>query len=116
MLSRIKTLWEEKPLPLIIFIAAFVRMLSVLFSKGFGMHDDHFLVIESAQSWVDNFDYNDWLVQPEGHSWFYCGIHYCLFWIMKAIGINGPQGKMYISRFLHAMLSMVTVILGYKIA
>ena len=101
-MRQIKILWEEKPLTLIFFLAVVVRMLSVIFSKGYGMHDDHFLVIESAQSWVDNFDYNDWLPSsgnvPQGHSWFYCGIHYCLFWLMKAIGITDPQGKMYIDR------------------
>ncbi|MBI4945894.1 MAG: glycosyltransferase family 39 protein [Bacteroidetes bacterium] len=120
MMRQLKTLWEEKPLTLILFTAIFFRLLSVIFSKGYGMHDDHFLVIESAQSWVDNFDYNGWLPssssQPSGHSWFYCGIHYCLFWLMKAIGISDPQGKMYIIRFLHAALALVTVVLGYKIA
>ena len=40
------------------------------------MHDDHFLVIEAAQSWVDGEDYNKWLPKnrkdgaPTGHSWF----------------------------------------------
>ena len=24
------------------------------------MHDDHFLVIEAAQSWVDGYDYKGW--------------------------------------------------------
>lgn len=119
-MRTIKILWEEKPLTLILFLAVVVRMLSVLFSKGYGMHDDHFLVIESAQSWVDNFDYNGWLPssseQASGHSWFYCGIHYFLFRGMKAIGILDPQIKMYIVRFLHAMLSLITVFLGYKIA
>ncbi|MFI5163969.1 MAG: glycosyltransferase family 39 protein [Bacteroidia bacterium] len=119
-MRQIKIYWEEKPLTLIIFLAVVSRILSVIFSKGYGMHDDHFLVIESAQSWVDNFDYNDWLPSsgnvPQGHSWFYCGIHYCLFWLMKAIGISDPQGKMYIIRFLHAALSLITVVLGYKIA
>ncbi len=120
MIPKIKILWEEKPLTLILFAAVFVRILSVLFSKGFGMHDDHFLVIESAQSWVDNFDYNDWLPsssnQPSGHSWFYCGLHYFLFKGLQAIGIFDPQTKMYIVRFLHAVFSLITVVLGYKIA
>jgi hypothetical protein len=119
-MRQIKIYWEEKPLTLIFFLAVVVRMLSVIFSKGYGMHDDHFLVIESAQSWVDNFDYNDWLPSsgnlPQGHSWFYCGTHYCFFWLMKAIGISDPQWKMYIIRLLHAALSLITVVLGFKIA
>ena len=119
-MRTIKNLWEEKPLTLILFIAAFIRMLSVIFSKGYGMHDDHFLVIESAQSWVDDFDYNNWLPSSSsvasGHSWFYCGLHYFLLKGLKAAGIADPQIKMYVVRFLHAALSMITVVLGYKIA
>ncbi|MBI4932100.1 MAG: glycosyltransferase family 39 protein [Bacteroidetes bacterium] len=117
-----KILWEEKPLRLILFSAVFFRLLAVIFSKGYGMHDDHFLVIESAQSWVDNFDYNNWLPssssspQPSGHSWFYCGLHYFLFKGLQVIGIYDPQIKMYIVRLLHALLSLITVILGYRIA
>lgn len=119
MIARVKVLWEEKPLTFIIFLATAIRILSVIFSKGYGMHDDHFLVIESAQSWVDNFDYNGWLPssssQPSGHSWFYCGLHYFLFKGLEAIGIYDPQIKMYIVRLLHAALSLVTVVLGYRI-
>src|ERR1041384_3880885 len=98
--------WQEKPLVCIMIAAAFFRLLAVIFSKGFGMHDDHFLVIEAAQSWVDHFDYNDWLppraTQPSGHSLFYVGLHYFLFKGLQAIGIFDPQIKMYIVRFLHA--------------
>ncbi len=120
MVARLKILWEEKPLTLILFAAIFFRLLAVLFAKGFGMHDDHFLVIESAQSWVDNFDYNYWLpsshqTQPTGHSWFYCGLHYFLFRGLQAIGIFDPQIKMYIVRFLHAAFSLITVFLGFRI-
>ena len=120
MLSQLKTRWEEQPLSLILFVAIFFRTLAVLFSKGYGMHDDHFLVIESAQSWVDNFDYNYWLpsssAQPSGHSWFYCGVHYFIFKGLQGIGISDPQIKMYIIRLLHAALSLITVVLGYRIA
>ena len=120
MFRTLKTLWEEHPLRLIIFLALFFRILAVLFSKGYGMHDDHFLVIESAQSWVDNFDYNNWLpsssAQPSGHSWFYCGLHYFLFKGLQALGMYDPQAKMYVVRLLHALLSLLTVVLGYRIS
>jgi len=123
-MNLIKKLWIEKPLQLILFAGAFIRLFSVLFSKGFGMHDDHFLVIEAAQSWVDGFDYNDWLPSshpgmevptPSGHSFFYSGLHYFLFSFLKAIGITDPQNKMYIVRLIHAVLSMLAVYWGYKI-
>ncbi len=105
----------------ILFLAFAIRMVSVLFAKGFGMLDDHFLVIEASQSWVDGTDYNNWLPSsgakvPDGHSFFYSGIHFILFTIIKFFGINDPQHKMFIIRFLHAMFSLITVGCGFKIA
>src|ERR1051326_4935332 len=120
MIERLKKLWEEKPLRLILFSAIFFRVVIVIFSKGYAVHDDHFLVTESSQSWVDHFDYNDWLPssssQPSGHSWFYSGLHYFLFKFLQMIGIFDPQVKMYIVRSIHAVLSLVTVVLGFRIA
>ena len=105
----------------ILLLAFLVRLVSVVFSKGFGMLDDHFLVIEASQSWVDGTDYNNWLPSsgakiPSGHSFFYSGIHFLLFTIIKFLGINDPQGKMYIIRFLHALFSLITIACGFKIA
>ncbi|HEY4798001.1 MAG TPA: glycosyltransferase family 39 protein, partial [Bacteroidia bacterium] len=118
MIQHLKKIWDEKPLSLILFSAIFFRLLAVLFSKGFGMADDHFLVIESSQSWIDG--YTDWLpptlTDPSGHSWFYSGLHFFLFKGLQAIGIFDPQIKMYIVRFLHALLSLMTIIYGYRIA
>ena len=49
------------PLQQLMLLGILIRLLSVIFSKGFGWHDDHFLVIEASQSWVDGYDYNNWL-------------------------------------------------------
>ena len=118
----IKRVWKDKPLASILFLAFFVRLVSVIFSKGYGMHDDHFLVIEASKSWVDGADYNNWLPkegvsqqQPSGHSFFYVGLHYFLFLFLKFIHINDPQNQMYIVRLLHALISLITVYCGYKI-
>ncbi|MEO6884391.1 MAG: glycosyltransferase family 39 protein [Bacteroidia bacterium] len=122
MILRIKQLWNEKPLLLILLAGCFFRILAVIFSKGYGMHDDHFLVIEPAQSWVDGADYNSWLpfshepaMHPSGHSFFYTGLHFILFWLLKQIGVTDPQHKMYLVRFLHAVLSISIIYFGYKI-
>ncbi len=85
------------------------------------MHDDHFLVIEPSQSLVDGIDNNQWLPgsdgdkSPLGHSWFYVGIHYYIFYFLKIITLNDPQLKMYVIRFIHALFSLITVWLGYEI-
>jgi hypothetical protein len=121
MKEAIKSSWEKRPLSLILFLGIFFRLLAVIFSKGFGMHDDHFLIVESSSSWVDGYDYNDWLPRsgattPDGHSMFYIGLHYLLFLYLKWRGLMDPQGRMYIVRALNAIWSLLTIIYGYKIA
>jgi len=117
----IKKFWKEKTLFCILIIAFIARLVAVFFAKGFGMHDDHYLVIEAAQSWVDGTDYNNWLpwspgnTGPDGHSFFYVGIHYIFFSIIKLLHINDPQSKMFIIRLIHALWSLLVVYFGYKI-
>jgi hypothetical protein len=119
-LKYLRKLWDDHPLFLIVLAAMIVRMVAVIFSKGWGMFDDHFLVIESSQSWVDGTDYNNWLPSskrghPSGHSWFYPGLHYLIFLFLKLININDPQAKMLLIRLIHAFFSLIVVIYGYKI-
>ncbi len=121
IVAEINREWEENPLRIIILLAIVSRLVAVIFSRGFGWFDDHFLIIEASQSWVDGFDYNRWLPEsegnngPTGHNLFYTGLHYILFRFFSFLGFDDPQGKMYVIRLLHAALSMVVVILGYKI-
>ncbi len=113
--------WNEKPLPLILIIALALRLVSAVFSKGFEMHDDHYLIIEAPQSWVDGTDYNNWLPwnqehpEPKGHSFFYIGFHFLFFSVLKWIGITDPQFKMFLVRLVHAIFSLLIVSLGYRI-
>lgn len=106
----------------IMFFAIIFRLIAVFFSKGYGMHDDHFLVIESSASWADGFDYNGWLPGsakntgvPEGHSFTYVGLNFVYFSIMKFFGIVNPTIQMLINRLLHALASLVVVWYGMKI-
>jgi hypothetical protein len=106
-----------------ILIAAFIiRVIAAIFSQGYGMHDDHFLIVEAAKSWVDGYDYNHWLPwspdstgQPEGHSFTYVGLNYYYFLLMDSIGVNDPKVLMLVNRLLHAFLSMLVVYFGIKI-
>ncbi len=122
IILNIKNQWDEKPLPLIIWIALVARLVSVFFAKGWGMLDDHFLVIEVAQSWAIGGDISVWLpwtqgnVGPSGHSFFYAGLHFLLFKLMNFIGFENPQNRMFVVRLIHAAFSLITVYLGYKIA
>ncbi|MEA3479034.1 MAG: glycosyltransferase family 39 protein [Bacteroidota bacterium] len=117
---KIQRVWDENPLGLILGLAILFRLIAVVFSKGYGMLDDHFLVIEAAQSWVDGYDYNRWLpgsgsTSPQGHSFFYVGIHYILLLLLEKIHLTDPQAKMYVIRLIHAAFSLLIVSYGYKI-
>ncbi len=110
------------PLQQLLWIGFFIRAFAVVFSKGFGWHDDHFLIIESSQSWVDGY-FNFWLPtdenperQPEGHALFYIGLHFYFFKFLKLIGILDPHFKMLLVRLIHALWSLLIIKYGYKIA
>ncbi len=108
---------------MIILVFAFlVRFIAAIFSQGYGMHDDHFLIIEASASWADGFDYNYWLPWtegnkgvPEGHSFTYVGLNYLFFSAMKWTGIADPKTLMFVNRLFHALFSLVVVAYGMKI-
>jgi hypothetical protein len=117
----IKAYWIGNPLMVIMILAIFVRLIAVIFAKGFGMHDDHFLVVEIPQSWVDGLNNDNWLPSgkpgdvPSGHSLLYPGIQFVLLSVLKWLHISDPQLKMLILRFINAVFSLITVYYGYKI-
>lgn len=113
------SVWEKyKP---ILWTALLLRLIAAIFSQGYGMHDDHFLVIEASGSWVEGYDYNKWLPWnplnkgPEGHSFTYVGLNFIFFYLLKLIGIVDPKIMMLLVRILHGLFSMLTVIYGIKI-
>lgn len=120
MKNQINTWYQEKPLHVILWVGLFFRLLASIFAKGYGWHDDQFLIIEIAQSWVDGIDFYGWLPNadgtntPEGFSFFYVGFHYVLLWIMDGLGMGDPQFKMLIIRILHALWSLPIIYFGYK--
>jgi hypothetical protein len=121
MFGKIKYYWNERPLAFVIWIGFLLRMISVIFSKGFGMHDDHFLVIEAPGAWAQGTEYDDWLpssgaTRPDGHSFFYSGFHFIFFSLMRLIGWDDPQFMMLLVRLFHAVLSLGTIYFGYRIA
>jgi hypothetical protein len=120
-MGTLRKYWEEKPLQLILFLGILFRLVAVVFSKGWGMQDDHFLIIEPAQAWAEGINYINWLPgpnnhpQPDGHSLFYSGLHYLFFLLCGYLHFNDPQAKMFVIRLLHAAFSVLTVYYGYKL-
>ena len=105
----------------ILIAALSIRIIAAVFSQGYGMHDDHFLVIEASSSWTDGYDYNHWLPGsegnkgPEGHSFSYVGLNYVYFSVLKGIGISDPKILMLINRLIHGFFSILVVFFGIKI-
>ena len=114
MKNKLLAFWNEQPLKALLLLAFIIRLPAVFFSKGFGWHDDHFLIIEASQSWVDGQDYDNWFpwsgaTTPDGHSLFYSGFHYILFTVMKWVHLTDPQLKMFFIRLIHAAFSLLIV-------
>lgn len=122
MIQNIIRFQKKFPFLFILIIGMILRAVAAIFSRGYGMHDDHFLVIEQAQSWVDGTDYLGWLpssrgeLGPEGHSFFYVGFHYLFFKLLELFGIYDPQWKMLFVRFFHAGISLLVISFGYRLA
>lgn len=113
--------WNNQPLTVILLAGGFFRLLAAILSKGYAMHDDHFLVVEVAQSWADGGDIFNWISDTyeeneSGRSLFYPGMLAGIFWLLDAIGLHDPQGKMFIVRLLQAAYSMTAIVLVYKLA
>ena len=115
IIDLLKNSWEKYPLSVIMGLAIAFRALAVLFAKGYGMHDDHFCVIEIAQGWL--YGSREWfLTNHPIRSLVYPGLHYLLFGALEKLQVYDPQIKMYIVRFFHAAYSLITVYFGYKTA
>lgn len=112
--------YQKHPIRFILLIAIFVRLISAIFSVGYGFHDDHFLVIEVSQQWIHKVNIRGWMpwdgnTTPSGHSLFYPGLHYLLFKGLQFLGIVNPEVKMLIVRVLHALYSTLTIYFSFLI-
>ncbi len=126
-MNFIQEFWNKKPLLSVILIALLARLVAALFSQGYAFHDDYFLVVDAAQSWLSNYNWNDWMPKmqrelypalepiPQGHSLLYPGIHYLFLSAFEWLGIFDPKLKMLLIRLIHALLSLYVVYFSYKI-
>ena len=107
--------WQRRPLLVVLGLAALARLLAAVFAKGYGMHDDHFFVVEMAQRWLEGHPW--WVGDPTSyHSLLYPGLHLLLFAGLERAGVTDPQAKMLVVRLVHAAWSMLTVYYGYRTA
>ncbi|MGB0424590.1 MAG: hypothetical protein ACPGED_09710, partial [Flavobacteriales bacterium] len=115
-------MWNHSPLKSVLIIGLLVRLVAVFCSPGYLFHDDHFLVIEPASSWVVGEDHNRWLPQnmregDEAHAvnFAYVGTQYVLLKTLNTIGVINPKTQMLVMRFKHALYSLLIILFGFKI-
>lgn len=98
----------------ILWLAAGLRLLAIIFSKGFGFSDDHFEVVEIAQGLLEGK--KAW---AEGEIYLFNLIYiYILtgiFGFCEWVGNPDPYFKMLLTRIFHGSVSMLTVYYGYKL-
>lgn len=106
----------------ILFFGLVIRLIAAIFSQGYGMHDDHFVIIETASSWSDGIDNSEWLPwtkgnkgAPEGHSFTYVGLNYFFFYIIKLLGVSDPKILMLLNRLVHGAFSLLVIYFGFRI-
>lgn len=123
MRKQLLDFYKAHPLRSILFVGLFLRVISAIFAVGYLFSDDHYFVIEEAQFWIDgDFGKLPWwkpfVIEKDRipHGMFYSGLHFILFQFLSLFGIENPESKMYIVRFLHAFYSLSTIWLGYKIS
>jgi hypothetical protein len=111
-----------RPFLIILALALGLRLIAVVFSQGFMAHDDHYETIEIANSWLHEGLYqSDGTLRWEGkpdigvmrsavYNLFLLG----LMKITSAFGVEHLDTHMYFDRFIHALLSLLPVIFGYR--
>jgi hypothetical protein len=112
----------SRPFLIVIGLAILLRLLAVIFSQGYMAHDDHFETIEIATSWQhEGIFLPDGTLRWEGkpdigvmrsavYNLFLLG----LMQLTSAVGVVNLDIHMYFNRFVHALLSLLPVIFGYR--
>ncbi len=115
MRSRLQREIDEHPLRLLLIIGFVLRVIAVFFARGYMATDDHNQVIELAAQWLRGE--NDYL---SGDRQFYRSLLYPYLNYLQiagchAIGVVHPDAVMLINRILHAVFSLWTIVLTYRL-
>ena len=103
----------------ILFLGLFFRILATIFSKGYAFTDDQFEVVELAQTILDKGIASTFSSIPKGEAYLfnliYVEIHTLIFSFCESLGWYNPEVKMLIARLIHALFSMLTIYVGYRL-
>jgi len=107
--------WPRVRIAIVIGLA--LRLIAAIFSQGYAMHDDHFVIEDGPMRWL-LVDYGGWFSRsvPPGHSVVYPSILFAIISSCVGIGITDPQQQMLVVRVLHALVATLAIPLGASIA
>lgn len=122
-LHRIRAYVLTHPLATVVIAASLFRFIAVIWSKGFIHSDDYYDTVAIAHDWLrtgvfgpDGFMH--WKDQPGIASGRFPLYALVLFGIMKVytwFGVHGLDTMMYGVRFVHALISMIPVLVTFAV-
>jgi Alg9-like mannosyltransferase family len=113
---------QKYPLWTCLIVALLLRLIAVVYSKGYMASDDHYETVQVAYDGIQFGLLNEngllrWnSVWPGdiGRSPLYVLFLYTQMAALKALGIENLDAMMYFIRAVHALLSLLTIWFGYK--
>lgn len=117
LLLRLKEIAQKHPIFVILSIAFLLRLTVALVISDNSFGKEHFFYFEMPNSWLDNSEYqnNHTYTEPQGISLFYLSLNYAWLAIMKFIGVKNIVWLTFLSRLLHAFISLFVISFGYRI-
>ncbi len=118
-----KNLIQKHPLASVLTVALILRLVAVIFSKGFMASDDHYVTVDIAYRWLtEGFfganGYMTWGTEPYYDIVRFPLYNILLFWNMKLMHLMGFEALdsiMYGVRLSHALFSLIAVAAVYWI-
>jgi 4-amino-4-deoxy-L-arabinose transferase-like glycosyltransferase len=115
LVQRLRIWVSLHPLKFLLVLGLLLRILAALFARGYMGTDDHFQVIEIAADWQrGNFVFLPGDTQFY-RSLFYPALNWLLMVFLHQFGIYHPEAVMLVNRLLHALFSLWTIVLTYKL-
>ncbi|MEA1979756.1 MAG: glycosyltransferase family 39 protein [candidate division Zixibacteria bacterium] len=116
-------IFDKYPLATIMISALLVRLLAVIYSKGYMASDDHFETIAIAYDWLRYGVFNSdgllaWAKNPPSELNRFPLYNLILLGQMKILrffGVVSLDNMMYFIRAVHAILSLIPVYIYYRL-
>lgn len=119
MIQKLTAFGQRHPIFLILSAAFLLRLAVAFISDDHGLENERFLYLEMPNAWLDKVEYDDIHAysynEPKGVSLFYVSLNY--FWLafLKFFGIDNQAVLVFLTRILHAFISMFVISFGYRI-